>query len=225
MRRVLLVVACGVLVCAPTWAQTVYQVDDGTIEQSVGVACGGGPCDIWWANGFTAVAGAESIYEIRVAFRSGSGVSVGDPFSVHVYEDSDDDGDPNTGTLTLLASTNATVADATGETFQSILIGPVTVSGGFFVAGLFTHPEGEYPAAVDTTASQGQSWTNAGPAGLDPANPGSATNLDTLISGNYMLRAVGRDARAGIPALGGLGLGVFMVLLGAAGLLALRRQS
>lgn len=218
MRRAFRIAACVLLVCASGWAQTVCQVDDGTIENGAGVFGSGGSNDIWWANSFTAVGGTDSIVEVRVAFWSGSGVSVGDPFSVHVYEDSDDDGDPNTGTLTLLASANAAVADARGETFQSIAISPATVTGGFFVAGLFTHPEGTYPAAVDTTASQGQSWTSAsGPGSVNPADPTTASNLDTWSPGNYVLRLVGGEPRAGIPALGAAGVAVFVLLLGAAG--------
>lgn len=198
MNRAFVVCVCAVLLCAPAWAQVVYQVDDGTIENGLGLTAGG---DIWWANAFTAVAGGESIEEIRIAFNSNS-VNAGQAFSVHVYEDSDDDGDPTTGTLTLLASANATVADASGETFQSIAVGPATISGGFFVAAVMTHTSGQYPAAMDETSSQGQSWIGGASTGaMDPGDPiGTSSAVAVQLADslgfpcNWALRAVSGGA-------------------------------
>lgn len=233
MSRACVVCACAVLICAPVWAQVTYQVDDGTIENAVGLTAGG---DSWWANGFTAVAGAEGIGEIQIAFASGE-VTAGQAFSVHVYEDSDDDGDPTTGTLTLLASANATVADASGETFQSIAIGPATVSGGFFVAAVMTHTGGQYPAAGDTDSTyQAQSWiggTNTA-GGMDPADPLTTSDVIAVqrIDGltyewNWTLRAVGNEGdgeASAIPALGTAGASLMILLLaGSAGVLLRRR--
>ncbi len=195
-----MICACALLLCVPAWAQVTYQVDDGTIENAVTITSGGAAGDIWWANAFTVVAGGETIDEIQIAFVDvgSGGPAAGSPFSVHVYEDSDDDGDPTTGTLTLLASASATVADATGETFQSIPIGPVTVSGGFFIAALRTPNLSEYPAAMDETSPQGASWVaGAAAGGLDPADPvGTSSVLAPTPVGNlgldcnFTLRAV-----------------------------------
>jgi len=220
------------VLCSPAWAQTIYQVDDGTLDNAIGI--GNSDADLWWANAFTAQPGADSIEEIQIAFRSGT-VNAGQAFSVHVYDDSDNDGDPTTGTLTLLASANATVADADNETFQSIPIGPVTVSGGFFVAAVMAGQNGQYPAALDTTNPQGQSWFGAtAPSGLDPADPiGTATTItvqtiDNLgFPGNFPIRAVaaGPTATPGIPVLGTAGTGVLIVLLASGALAILRRRA
>ncbi len=196
MNRACFVCACALLICGPVWPQVTYQVDDGGIENAVGLIGGG---DMWWANAFTAVPGGETINEIQIAFHDNSGLSVGDPFSVHVYDDSDDDGDPTTGTLTLLASASATVADATGETFQSVAVGPATISGGFFVAAVMTHGSGQYPAAMDETSPQGQSWLGATSTagGMDPADPVSTSDTIAVqpvesvgFPCNWTLRAV-----------------------------------
>jgi hypothetical protein len=215
----------------PVMAQGVeYLHDDGTPEDAIGIT--GAAVDIWWANAFTVEPGGESIDTIRIDFLSGSNLTVGYPFSVHVYEDSDDDGNPTTGTLTLLASASSMVADLVNGDFQDIAIGPVTVSGGFFVAALITTNGTYYPAAIDQTASEGQSWIAADDAsGIDPSNPLASPTFapGTIDSygfpGNWMLRAVasGGQEAAAIPVTGSAGLALLIALIGLAGTALLRR--
>lgn len=215
----------------PALAQGVeYLHDDGNPEDAIGIS--GAAVDIWWANAFTVQPGGESIDTIRIDFFSSSNLTVGYPFSVHVYEDSDDDGDPTTGTLTLLASASATVADLTNGTFQDIAVGPATVSGGFFVAALITTDGTSYPAAIDQTVSAGQSWIAADDAsGIDPSDPFASPTFapGTIDSygfpGNWMLRAVSSGAQeaAPIPVAGPVGLALLVALMGLAGTALLRR--
>ena len=199
------VLAWSVL-CAGTLtvsAAVTYSVDDGTAENAIGLTAGG---NVWWANAFTVQAGGESINTIQIAFSSGT-ITAGMPFQVMVYEDPDDDGDPSTGPLQLLAVANATVADAVGGTFQDIPVGPATVSGGFFIAALISHPAGEYPAAIDQSASQGVSWIAGNSATpIDPASPlvpvpdTGVLQIDSIgFPGNWLLRAVGGTAAPAIP--------------------------
>jgi hypothetical protein len=215
-------------IAAPATAQPVeYLVDDGSAENSLGLSSGG---DIWWANAFTVQPGAETISTIRIAFSS-SNLGAGAPFSVHVYEDPDDDGNPSTGPLQLLASASAAVTDPNGASFQDIAIGPATVSGGFFVAAVMTHPGGSYPAAFDQSASAASSWlAGAGAAVIDPADPFASLAIGPgLIDsfgfpGNFLLRAVaGRQEIEAIPALGPSGAALLVCVLGLAGVLVLRR--
>ena len=199
------VLAWSVL-CAGTLsvsAAVTYSVDDGVSENAIGLTLGG---NVWWANAFTVLAGGESINSVQVAFSPGT-VTAGLPFQVMVYEDPDDDGDPSTGPLQLMALSNATIADATGGTFQDIPVGPATVSGGFFIAALISHPAGEYPAALDQTASQGVSWIAGNSATpIDPASPlvpvpdTGVLQIDSIgFPGNWLLRAVGGTAAPAIP--------------------------
>jgi len=216
------------IIVAPAAAQPVeYLVDDGSAENSLGLTSGG---DIWWANAFTVQPGSETITTIRIAFSS-SNLGVGAPFSVHVYEDPDDDGNPSTGPLQLVASASATVTDPAGASFQDIAIGPATVSGGFFVAALMTHPAGSYPAAFDQSASAASSWiAGAAAAVIDPGDPFASVSIAPALidsfgfPGNFLLRAVaGRQEIEAIPALGTSGMALLVAALGLAGVLVLRR--
>lgn len=214
----------------PAFAQVTYSLDDGTAEVSIGLASGG---DLWWANAFMVQPGGESINTIRIAF-SNSSLTGGESFTVHVYDDSDDDGDPSTGTLQLVASAPATVVDPTGGTFQDIPIGPVTVAGGFFVAALMTHAGGTYPAAIDQTASAGHSWIAGGdPSTIDPNDPFASAILapGTIDSygfpGNLLLRAEAGEplVLTPIPTVGPVGIAVLLALIGLAGAILLRRAT
>ena len=172
-----------------------YAVDDGTAENALGLTGGG---NVWWANGFTAQAGAETITTVQIAFSGGS-LTVGMPFKVMVYEDPDDDGDPGTGPIALLAEADATIVDPSGGTFQDIAIGPATVAGKFFVAALINHASAQHPATFDQTTSAGVSWVaGSSPAAIDPSAPFTpAPDLgpDLIgnfgLPGNFLLRAVG----------------------------------
>ena len=203
---------------------------DGTAEFEVGISFGG---DLWWANAFTVQPGGESINTVRIAFYN-SRLTGGESFNVLVYDDSDDDGDPTTGTFQLVASAAATVVDPTGGTFQDIAIGPVTVAGGFFVAALMTHAAGTFPAAFDRTTSAGQSWLAAGnPSTIDPNDPfanllaGPGTMDSYGNPGNFLLRAVGSEALVltPIPTAGPVGVAALLALIGLAGAILLRRAS
>lgn len=211
--------AMVLLLATTAAAATIYRVDDGSAEASTGADAGG---YLWFTNGFTAAGGADTITEVAIAFFQ-SNLPAGAPFTVHVYDDSDDDGKPTTGTLQLVASANATVSDPTNGTFQSIAIGPAPVSGGFFVAALIQHASGQLPEAYDTSASAGSSWLAASDFPINPANPvGTVSVIGRLDDfgrpGNLMIRARGLSGPVRAPALSLwalLGLAAVLSILGA----------
>jgi len=209
----------GVLLAGGQAHAVTYSVDDGTGENSLGVAVGG---DLWWANAFTAVPGGEKISSIEIAFDSGTSLSLGQAFSVYLYEDTDDDGDPNAG-LSLLTSAASTVQSLDGA-FHSIDIPDSLVSGHFFVAALMSHLSGQFPAVIDETTSQGKSWIalNGSIGSIDPNNVTGTSELGPVLTdnagypGNFLLRATGEATAVATPepltptlltlALGGLAL-------------------
>ncbi|MAT73163.1 MAG: hypothetical protein CMJ58_27065 [Planctomycetaceae bacterium] len=218
----------------PAQAAVLYSTDDG-----VGELPGGGgppiPADIWWAQSFDTAAGGTVITDLQVAFGSalaGQRVGVnGAPVQVFLYDDSDNDGDPNTG-LVRLQTVSSTVQSANTNTFVNFAIPPTAVSGKFFVAALVSDtgfdastgtlaPNG-MPAGFDQSSSAGTSWVADSSSGnIDPDNvPGTANlsgsiiNLATFgLPGNLMLRAVGVPEPSTI-----------LLLLAGASVLGLRRR-
>ena len=105
-----------------------YQVDDGTMETGIGLGAEG---DLLWLNCFDAVAGQQLITSIDVAWGN---MTNGKPASVLVYEDPNNDGNPTDAVL--LEKVDTTVAYAGTDTFTTVPITPVTVTGKFFIAAL-----------------------------------------------------------------------------------------
>ena len=77
------------------------------------------------------MAGSEEITSVDVAWGP---MTNGKPSTVLVYQDPNNDGDPSDAVLLTTADT--TVANAGTDTFTSVPISPVTVSGKFFVGVL-----------------------------------------------------------------------------------------
>ena len=149
-----------------------------------------------WLNCFDAVAGSEEITSVDVAWGP---MTDGDASTVLVYQDPNNDGDPSDAVLLTTADT--TVANAGTDTFTTVPITPVTVSGKFFV-GVLVRDLGanDAPPAIDTDSSAERSWIvgsyTAG--GLDTNN---LTNndippwlLDDIgLPGNFLVRAHGQS--------------------------------
>ena len=175
----------------------IYQLDDGTSENSIGLTNGG---DVMWLNAFEVVEGAGAVTEISSAFgwSDGSGLPEGAPVTYLVYEDPNDDGDPTDAEL--LASVETTVQDPHTDTFVPESIAPTTVEGTFFIAALFQNqPAGQFPAPIDeSSGSQQASWVigNTSPGGFDVENLGNNDVAPALLDdigfpGNWLLRADG----------------------------------
>ncbi len=178
----------------------IYQVDDGSSENSIGLTAGG---DMMWINVFQVVDGAENIFSIASAFgNDASGINNGDPITYYLYDDPNNDGDPTDGVL--LTSFDTAVAGVDTDAFLTEQIEETTVEGVFFVGVLLQNqPAGTFPGSLDQNSGlNGASWVvgNSTPGGFDDNNLGNndvaPINIDTIagLEGNWLLRADGTGA-------------------------------
>ncbi|MHC5001649.1 MAG: hypothetical protein ACYTJ0_00860 [Planctomycetota bacterium] len=172
-----------------------YAVDDGTGENGLGLLNGG---LLVWANAFQATAGCTEISTVRVAWYSTGGVFTPNAAAkVFVYDDPDDDGNPDDAVL--LAITDVTTASEGTDNFVDYAIGPVTVSGTFFVGASMAHPASEFPARYDSSSTSAMSsWIGINPTdGDDPLGSTTPIPADDLpnpdFAGNYMVRAIATE--------------------------------
>lgn len=177
-------------------AASLYAVDDGSSENSIGFPAGG---DIAWFNAFTVLPGQEVITNIILAWGS---VADGTAASVHLWSDPNNDGNPNDAVL--LQSQSTTVTSPNTDTFVTVDIPDTTLMVGdtFFVGAFASSPTGFFPAAIDQTTSAGQSWV-AGSSivgSVDLSSLSTASLLGTIDSfgfpGNWLVRA---EATAATP--------------------------
>jgi large repetitive protein len=171
-----------------------YAIDDGGMENAIGFTGASGN-DVMWLNYFTAIEGCELINMIYVAWGD---MANGGACRLILYEDPDNDGNPDDAVYLTEATT--TVANANTSIFTGVSITPTTVSGGFFVAALCQNlPDYQFPAAMDQTTPQGNSWIIAdfSAGGFDVnnlmTNDFPPTNIDLYFPGNWLLRAEGTN--------------------------------
>lgn len=178
---------------------TTYQIDDGTSENSLGLTNGG---DTMWLNAFQVVEGSGTITEISSAFgsSSGSGLPTDKPVRFLVYEDPNDDGNPEDAVL--LTQVDTEVQDPHTDTFVTESIEPTQVDGVFFIAALYQQQEADtFPAPMDESSEfQESSWIvgNSTPGGFNvddlSANDVAPANLgDINFPANWLLRAEGGE--------------------------------
>lgn len=217
-------------------------VDDGGAEADVGVADAGGTRQFLWFNRFAGPGAAFTLEEIWVLFSPGPQMAVGVPVELVVFHDPD--GDPTNG-ATHLASFSETLQVLDGSTFSVYpLAAPVAVpAGGDVLIGVVDRfvtsgvTPSVFPAALDTSASQGRSWLAVW-TGDPPAPPVlPATSGMTVVdsqqgtAGNWLIRGFGTPVVAPppevpeIPAFGATGPVLLGLLLGLAGLWILRRAA
>ncbi|MCI0396211.1 MAG: DUF11 domain-containing protein [Chloroflexi bacterium] len=183
-------------------------VDDGSAENAIGLTAGG---QFIWLNRFTPAPADYPfcLNEIQVLFRSGDGINVSEVVDLYVYGDAD--GNPANGATHI--------ASVTGVTVQALDVFSVYPTGGIAVSGpgdtlvavvnrtAGTDP-GEFPAAIDQTATQMRSWV--GLYGGPPADPPTlpAPTFGTIDSfgfpGNWMVRGLGETGAC----LGGAAIAV-----------------
>ncbi len=198
-----------------------YVVDDGTAETAIGLTGGGVFAAI---NHFTVVGGNDTINSVDVSWgAAGTPGQTGPlsnlPFTVYVWANLGAGSDPSGGNASLLFSTTSSVnpSNIDNNTFQSVAVPGIAVSGSFFVGVSIAHAAGSYPYGVDLTVptDSATSW-GAGGGAFDPNNigfgGGGSIDLASLGFGNFLIRA------NTIPSPGAV------TLLGAAGLVAVRRR-
>lgn len=173
------------------------QLDDGVSENSVGLTAGG---DLGWFHRFGAAGGATIVSSISAAYGSpvfpGSGAPDGTPVTVYLWDDPNDDGNPDD--LVVVASAASAVANGDTDTFVvANLAAPTAVSGVYFAGVVLTHAAGDFPSSLDQTSSApGRAWVVGSAAGtLDPNDMNAATivpptDVVTLgLPGNWLVRA------------------------------------
>ena len=137
--------------------------------------------------------GLETITAVSLAWGDMSGD--GTPSTVYLWADPNGDGDPTDATV--LASAATAVANNGTDIFSTVeipqtFVGPVGTS--FFVGAIIYHQIGEYPASLDQTTSQGESWIAGHSSSINPNNLGGLSlppaEIGSLgLPGNWLLRA------------------------------------
>jgi hypothetical protein len=168
-------------------ASFLYTIDDGAPDDEIGFTSG---ADVLWLNAFRAQDGATNITALSAAF--GAALPAGSDVEFLLYEDPDDDGNPDDATLEASVATTTEVAG--GGTQQIEPISPTPVTGVFFVAVLVPNTS-EFVAPLDESSDRGASWiVGTNPGAIDTQNlqnnPPSPI-ADAGFPGNWVLRAQG----------------------------------
>lgn len=178
-------------------AATIYQLDDGASETAFGLA---GPGDLMWLNAFTTPPGGQQITGISLTWGSPAitqqnQLPNGLLAELLLYQDPNNDGNPNDAILLTSQATTVTFRDQ--DIFSTININPTQMSGSFFVAALIRNLQpNQFAASLDTTNPiPNRSWIVSNfPNELNTTN--LSTNLffsqvENLVAGNWLLRAIG----------------------------------
>jgi len=173
---------------------SIYQWDDGTATTNFRIISS----SFGWMHMFTVVPGADIISSISVAWGLGSNTL---PGRIAVWEDPNDDGNPNDAVL--LTSTTITCANAGTNIFNVYALPtPVKVSGTFFIGAVVdTNGAGIFPMPLDVqTGTVGRLWLiGNGALPVDivslAANVRPPTEWTTVTStvGYALLRATGTN--------------------------------
>ncbi len=186
-------------------------LDDGSMESALGVNSSTNAFQFIWLNRFTPSSSdfPFALEHVHIVWPAGE-VNPGDAIQLAIYEDTDGDGDPSDATL--LATYNVTVQVADDVTWNNYeLTPPVELygPGDVLIAAInrFTNSSVDapvFPAALDTTASQGRSWV--GWWSTDPPDPPVLPPDDTFdtvdnlgLPGNWMIRGSGETIATDIP--------------------------
>jgi hypothetical protein len=125
-------------------------LDDGSSENMLGWTAGG---DMGWIQRF-GTTGPTSLSSVQVAWGSAAfpGLSPGNgsPTKVLVYEDPNDDGNPND--LVLVQQINTVVSNVDTDTLNNYPVTPVVLNGVFFLGAGEVHPSGNYVAVMDQSS-------------------------------------------------------------------------
>jgi uncharacterized repeat protein (TIGR01451 family) len=184
---------------AVTGAAVELVLDDGTADNNIGI---GGTAEFIFVNRFTPSPDIFpfSLNEVQVNFSGGSsGVAAGDDIIIAIYKD--DDGNPANG-ADVMSSFTATVqsVDAWNTYSLSTPVNFATATDVLIgVVAMETPGTDYFPAALDTTASQGRSWAgwwSASPPPNPPTLPPDDTwgTIDSFgFPGNWLVRGYGES--------------------------------
>lgn len=132
------------LMLSPVRASTIYQIDDGIGDESIGVTT---PGLSWtWMNSFNAVGGQDQITSVSIMWGQ---VSDGLAALVKIWDDPNNDGNPND--RVLLNTLEVVISNANTDVFSLYDIADTLVSGSFFVGVEMASDSNMYPARIDFT--------------------------------------------------------------------------
>ncbi len=186
-------------------SSVIYQLDDGTAEDTIGYGDGSENAEALWFNQFDIVAPScqsPIITSVSIAWGSPSHPddSNGTPVTIAIW--SDPNGDRNPSDAVLLASVTGTIQNANTNTFVTYAFpAPVTLPPGavsFFVGDMTPANNGPQlnPQALDESSPlHRQSWialmSSYGPVNL--TNPGANDTVGIIddfgFAANWMIRA------------------------------------
>jgi len=179
----------------------VYQLDDGTMEDSVAFGNGLQNFESLWFNHFDVIAGQTSISTVSVCW--GTPIAPdpsqnGTPVTIAVWSDPNGDGNPSDAVL--LGSVAGTIQNSGTDTFVNYTFSPpvdVSAFSSFFVGDLTPMNNGpeKFFQGIDQNTDQRESWIAAMSSGgpVDLNNPGNNDFLGLItdfgIPGNWGIRA------------------------------------
>jgi hypothetical protein len=179
----------------------IYELDDGTMEDSVGFGNGSQNFESLWFNQFAVIAGQTSITTVSVNWGTPNFPQSidGTPVTIAVWSDPNGDGNPSDGVL--LGSVAGTVQQNGTDTFIDYTFSPpvdVSAFSSFFV-GDFTPgnngPENFYQGIDENSTLHRQSWVAAMSSGA-PVDINNLGNNDFIgliddfgLPGNWGIRA------------------------------------
>ena len=176
-------------------------LDDGINEDAIGI---GGTIEFMWVNVFTPGAGEVPfmLNQVQVYFWTTGLVNVGDNMRLVVYQDTDSD--PSNFADLFLYETDVTVQVLDDWNVYDLPTSVAITQPGDVWIGVIamTVPGSSYwPAAIDTTVSQGRSWAGwwaVSPPPDPPTMPDSSWGLiDSFgFAGNWMVRGYGTSGPA-----------------------------
>jgi hypothetical protein len=190
-----------------SWLNNNYLWDDGTCENGMTFQTTVSQAyEIGWINGYDAVGGSDTIINVLTTFgnpnTSSQTLTNGMPANVAVWEDPNDDGNPNDAVL--LTQSAVFTANVYTNTFNSYAVTPVQVQGHFFVgcwmpimtssippvAGV-----GMFPAPLDNSSAAPMQSFYVGGLPINvvnlSANANPVTDVTTFIQSHFMVRGEG----------------------------------
>jgi len=145
--------------------------DDGVTENSLGFNAASGT-DVLWMHKEGTAAGTTTVVSISTAwgtplFGGTSAPPAGTPVRVGIWDDPNDDGNPND--LVLLQEISTTSTNPNTDIFQVVPIAPQVTNGIYFIGA---SSAGRFPAPMDeNSTSSGRAWVTGDNAGtIDYAN-------------------------------------------------------
>lgn len=175
----------SLLIFFPTSMQgfaTVYMIDDGFAENSIGVTDSIYSYPFTWMNQFVAAGGSDTITSVEATWTSAPN---GTPVTLKIWSDPNNDGNPSDATE--LFSMAVTMQNVQTNIFYVYSFAGVNVTESFFVGfNVLWEPltPAYWPATIDQTASVGRSW-------IGWEEQPYATIDSFGFPGNWMIRANG----------------------------------